>query len=199
MMAITFRHFRLRLVQFIKALITQWSEGVTMKTFTKIFATLGLVSFLMPASVMAEDFKIGVIDMRTILTKSPQAQAATEKLKKEFKAREEQLVQADKALKEKTEKLQRNSAVMSDGEKAKLEKELMISQRDLQRMQSEFREDATVRHQEETKKLIEKINAIVADIAKKEKYDLVLHSEAVPYSSKQVDITEKVIKAISTT
>lgn len=160
-------------------------------------SSLLLASYL-PTSVLADNLKIAVIDMRTIMSNAPQAKAAMEKLKKEFKAREEQIVAADKSLKEKAEKLQRNSAVMSESEKAKLEKEVVASQRDFQRLQAEFREDASVRQQEEMKKIVDKINIAVKDIAAKDKYDLILHSEVAPFVAKQLDITDKVMKAIST-
>ncbi|MFI4938669.1 MAG: OmpH family outer membrane protein [Candidatus Berkiellales bacterium] len=170
-----------------------------MKSLKKMIvaATLSMATVL-PFQVLADGLKIAVIDMRTIASTSPQAKAAMEKLKKEFKAREDQMVAADKALKEKADKLQRNGSVMSATEKSKLEKEVMAGRRDIERMQSEFREDAAVRQQEEMKKLVDKINHAVQDIAQKEKFDLVIHSEAAPYASKQLDITDKVVKAIAT-
>lgn len=167
------------------------------KKITKAIALVGSLFLVNTNAAFANELRIGVIDMRTIISSSPQAKAVTEKLKSEFKARDEQIIAAEKSLKEKSEKLQRNSAVMSEAEKAKLEKEVMTGQRDLQRLQSEFREDAAMRQQEEMKKLIEKINAVVKDVAKKEKYDLIIHSEAAPYAATQIDITDKVVKSIS--
>lgn len=158
---------------------------------------LGSMIVMLPLTAMADATKIGVIDMRTIVSTAPQAKEAMEKLKKEFKAREDKIVASEKALKEKAEKLQRNAAVMSDAEKLKLEKDVVTGQRDLQRLQTEFREDAATRQQEEMKKIIDKINLVVEDVAKKDKYDLVIHKDAVPFSSKTVDLTDRVMKAIS--
>ncbi len=167
-----------------------------MKAFKQTLASLCVLAAVsMP--VCAQELKIGVIDMRTIINTAPQAKDAMEKLKKEFKAREDKIVAADKALKEKADKLQRNSAVMSEAEKSKLEKEVVAGQRDLQRLQAEFREDAAVRQQEEMKKLMDKVNTVVEDVAKKEKYDLIIHKDVVPFANKTVDVTDKVVKAIS--
>lgn len=154
-------------------------------------------SLALPLNAMADNPKIGVIDMRTVIASAPQAKDAMEKLKKEFKAREDKIQTAEKSLKDKAEKLQRNAAVMSEADKTKLEKEVVSSQRDLQRMQNEFREDAATRQQEEMKKIIDKVNVAIEDVAKKDKYDLVIHKDAAPYSAKTVDITDKVVKAIS--
>jgi outer membrane protein len=156
-----------------------------------------VVSALPVQSFAADALKIGVIDMRTIVNSAPQAKDAMEKLKKEFKTREEKIITAEKALKEKAEKLQRNSAVMSEAEKSKLEKDVVAGQRELQHMQSEFREDAAMRQQEEMKKIMDRINVVVDDLAKKEKYDLIIHKDVVPYAAKTVDVTDKVVKAIS--
>ncbi len=159
----------------------------------------GIIGLMMlavvPLQAMA-DLKIGVVDMRAIIASSPQAKSTLEKMKSEFRPREEKIVALEKDLKEKSEKFQRNSAVMGEAEKGKLEKEIVASQRELQRQQNNFREDATVRQQEEMKKIVEKINAEINKIAKSDKYDLILHVDAVPYASQQCNITEKVIKAL---
>jgi outer membrane protein len=167
-----------------------------MKIFAKLALALTLgAAALFPLQASAE-IKIGTLDMRTIMANSPQAKAAMEKLKKEFKAREEHIVAVERGLKDKAEKLQRNAAVMSDTEKSKLERDIMTSQRELQRLQSEFREDAAGRQQEEMKKLVDSVNQVVEKVAKAEKFDLILHSEAAPFSSKQIDITQKVMQAM---
>lgn len=168
-----------------------------MRTLTKSIALLASLVAFQPTVALADSLRVGVIDMRTIISSSPQAKAVSDKLKTEFKAREDQMIAAEKSLKDKSEKLQRNGAVMSEAEKSKLEKEVVTAQRDIQRMQAEYREDATLRQQEEMKKLIEKINIVVQDVAKKEKFDLIIHAEAAPYATSQINITDKVIKAIS--
>lgn len=146
----------------------------------------------------ADNLRIAVIDMRTVIANSPQAKAAADKLKQEFKVREDQIIALDKSLKEKSEKMQRNGAVMSEAEKSKLEREIMAAQRDLQRMQGEFREDAALRQQEETKKLVDKINKIVQDMAQKENYDLIVHADASSYFSNKINITDKVVNIVKT-
>ncbi len=157
-----------------------------MKAFKHALVALSLVGLsALPVQSFADGLKIGVIDMRVIINTSPQAKEAMEKLKKEFKAREEKIVSAEKTLKEKADKLQRNAAVMSETDKSKLEKEVVSGQRELQHLQAEFREDAAIRQQEEMKKLMDK------------KYDMIIHKDVVPFSTKTVDVTDKVVKAIT--
>jgi outer membrane protein len=67
--------------------------------------------------------------------------------------------------------------------------------RDLQRMQREFREDLNLRKNEELAQVLERANKVIQEIAEKEKYDLILQ-EAV-YRSPRIDITDKVLKALA--
>jgi len=168
-----------------------------MKKLTTALCAAALVA--MGSTAVAADMKVGIIDMRTIVSTAPQAKSDMDRLKKEFKTREDQLIASEKSLKEKSEKLQRNSTVMSDAEKVKLEKEVVVAQRDFQRLQSEIRDDATLRQQEEMKKIITRVNTVVQEIAKKENYTLIIHSEAAPFASKDLNITDKVLKAMGTT
>jgi outer membrane protein len=67
--------------------------------------------------------------------------------------------------------------------------------RDLQRMQREFREDLNLRKNEELAQVLERANKVIQQIAEAEKLDLVLQ-EAV-YRSPRIDITDKVLKALA--
>ena len=59
----------------------------------------------------------------------------------------------------------------------------------------EFREDLNLRQNEENAAVIEKANKAIKQIAEAEKYDLVLQD--VVWVSPRLDITDKVIKALS--
>lgn len=165
-----------------------------MKKFKLLFLAM-LMSF--NAAAFAEGLKIGVVDYRTIMATSPKAKEVGEALKNEFKPREEEIMKAEKNLKEKGEKLQRNAAIMSDIEKTKLERELQAGQRDLQRLQYEYREDFSLRNREEMQKFMEKIQVVIEAIAKEQKYDLVIQSEAMSFVAKNIDITDLVLKKMA--
>ena len=74
------------------------------------------------------------------------------------------------------------------------EADLARINRDLQRLQREFREDLNLRKNEELAQVLERANKVVQQIAEQEKFDLILQ-EAV-YRSPRIDITEKVLKAL---
>ena len=67
--------------------------------------------------------------------------------------------------------------------------------RELQRKQREYNEDLNARRNEELQSIVEKTNAVIRAMAEKENFDLIVQ-EAV-YASSRIDVTEKVIKALS--
>ncbi len=84
---------------------------------------------------------------------------------------------------------------MSESQKRDREQELGRMNRDLQRMQREFREDLNMRKNEELAVVLQRANDVIKQIAESEKFDLILQ-EAV-YRSPRIDITDKVIKALA--
>ena len=67
--------------------------------------------------------------------------------------------------------------------------------REFQRKQREFREDLNLRQNEENAAIIEKANKAIKQLAENEKYDLSVQD--VVWVSPRLDITDKVIKALS--
>ncbi len=75
------------------------------------------------------------------------------------------------------------------------EREALTLKRELKRATAEFREDYNQRRNEELAVLQQVVRKAILDIAKQEKYDLVLH-EGTVYASESIDITEKVLKKL---
>ena len=90
--------------------------------------------------------------------------------------------------------LEKESVTMTESERRGKEADLARINRDLQRLQREFREDLNLRKNEELAQVLERANKVVQQIAEQEKFDLILQ-EAV-YRSPRIDITEKVLKAL---
>lgn len=149
--------------------------------------------FAVAATEPASALRVGVIDVREILATSPKAVEVGEKLKKEFQVREDKLRALAQEIQTSSEKFERNRAVMGEDEKKKMERDLMSNQRELARLQAEFRDDSQLRQREEMQKFLERLKEVVSKYAKDQKYDIVLHSEAAPYANEKVDITKKIL------
>jgi outer membrane protein len=154
---------------------------------------------LAPGLAMATDgtLKIGVVDWQQLLAKAPQAEQAGKRLEKEFQAPKDRLIAKQKEFQTKREKAQRDKDVMSAAEKAKKEKELVKLEQDLRHMDEELRADYSSRHQEEMNAFMTKVREVIDQLAKEEKYDLVLPQETTHFISERLDVTEKVLDKLS--
>ena len=84
---------------------------------------------------------------------------------------------------------------MSESDRRTKEQELGRLSLDFQRLQREYREDLNLRRNQELQALFERANRVIKQIAESEKYDLIVQ-EAV-YRSPRLDITDRVLKALS--
>jgi outer membrane protein len=151
--------------------------------------------FAAPVDVFANDvLKVGFVSIERILREAGPAKKALQKLEKEFQTRDAEVQKLAKQARDLQSVLEKESVTMSETDRRNKESELARINRDLQRMQKEFREDINARKNEELSLVIDRANKVVQQIAEAEKYDLILQ-EAV-YRSARIDITDKVLKAL---
>ncbi len=165
---------------------------------TRIYmGVLVCVSLLLPLTAQAEMeiFKIGYVVVEKVLKDAPQTAASNKKLEKEFKSRTDGLQKKVKDVQAKEKDFKKNSLTMSDSDKQKEQKKIQNMKIEVQRVERELREDIDIRRREEIGKLQQKINEAIEDLAEKEKYDLILY-QGVAFASKEIDITDKLIKIL---
>lgn len=146
--------------------------------------------------VEAAELKIGVVNTARVLQEAPQARSSSKNLEKEFAPRERKLLDSQKKIKEKEERLMRDSAVMSESERRKSERDLLAMKRELKRSQEEFREDLNIRRNEEFGKLQRIISRIIDELAKEKGFDLIL-GENVIYATDSIDITKQILERLN--
>jgi len=156
---------------------------------------LGAYLSVIGAVAVAAEMKIGFVNAARVLEEAPQADAARTRLEKEFSPRDKKLVDAQKTVRTLEEKLTRDGAIMSETERRKLERDILSQQRELKRAQEEFREDLNIRRNEAFDTLRLRVFEVINDIAKAEKYDLVI-SDGVVYANDRIDITGKVVEQL---
>lgn len=163
-----------------------------MKNRISLFLILMLV-----AGVSHAELKIGFVNVTKVLEKAPQAAKAKTRLETEFSPRDKALVSQQKEIKTLEEKLGRDSAVMGDEERRRIEKEILDKKRDAARAQQEFSEDFNMRRNEELGNLQKRIVEAVRALAKEESFDLLL-TEGVIYANDQIDVTSRVQQKLET-
>ena len=90
--------------------------------------------------------------------------------------------------------LDKDGVTMSDSDRKAKERDLGNQSRELQRQEREFREDLNLRRNEELGQIQEKARKAIQEIAKAEKFDLVV--EQAVFVDPKNDITDRVMKAL---
>ena len=160
-----------------------------------IGSILAGMTLLAPLGVAHAQTKIAVVNWQQLLEEAPQAKAAMAALTDEFQPRQKEIVQQQKDLKAKEDKLQRDGAVMAENERRNAEKDLRDGQRELARKQNEYVEDLNLRRNEELGKLQRSLLQEVQAFARSSNYDLVV-GDGVLYVNESLDITPQVLSAL---
>jgi len=160
----------------------------------KLLGIFFSIILLLPISALAE-IKIGYVVVEKVLKEAPQTTVSNKKLEKEFKSRTDGLQKKVKGIQKQEKDYKKNSVTMSESERQKAQKKIQNAKIDIQRIERELREDIDIRRREEIGKLQQQINKSIEDLAKKEKYDLILY-QGVAYASKGIDITNDLIKSL---
>lgn len=151
---------------------------------------------ILPGFADAAGLKIGYVNMSKVIKKSPQANNALKKLKAEFGPRDKKLVAKRNAIKVLEQNLVKNSQVMKPSERRLKEREIIQKKRELRRESREFNEDYGLRRNEELASLQRIVKKAILEIAKRERFDLIVHEGVTVYSSRRIDITEKVLRKL---
>ncbi len=164
---------------------------------SKLLQSVALATSMMLATsaVQAQDLKIGYVNSERVLREANLAKVAQSKLEAEFGKREKDLKDLETKLRGAAEKLEKDAPTLSENERGRRQRDLVESDRDLQRKRREWQEDLTQRKNEELSAVVEKANKVIKQIFDNEKYDLILQ-DAIHFSPR-VDITKKVIDALN--
>jgi outer membrane protein len=165
---------------------------------SRIVSGLALVAALAVAPLQAAELKIGYVNAVKVIEEAPQAEAALKKLEAEFGPRDKKLVEMQNRIKELEDDLDKNALTLKDADRRAKEYELTSLKRDLRRATQEFREDYNLRRNEELSSLQKLVQKTIADVARQEGYDLVLH-EGVTYAGPRADITDKILRKLGKT
>ena len=170
------------------------NREVIMKQVSRVL--LGLIFSLVGASAIADNAKMGVVDLQKIMQTSNQMKDIQQKLETEFKPRRDKLVAMEATLKSDMEKFKRDGAILSATQKKELEKKIIAAQQQFERDGQQYQQELSTAHNEAMENLYSKVRAAISTIAANDKYDVIIQKDAAPFSSSALDVTDKVIKAI---
>jgi len=137
--------------------------------------------------------KMGVLDMQQIMKESPQVAALNKQLQDQFKPRQEKIAAAQKNMQNEIEKFKKDSTVMSNADKTKLEEKINADQTSLAKMGQSFQQDLNKAQGEAMQKFMGNLQTAVNNVAKQGKYSMIVNRAAVPYYDPSLDVTKQVL------
>ncbi|MEC5386498.1 OmpH family outer membrane protein [Uliginosibacterium sp. H3] len=149
------------------------------------------------AQAAVEPSRIGFVNADRVMRESAPALRVQKKIEKEFEKRDQELQRVAKQLQTMQDNLEKNSVTMAEPDRRARDREFNDLNRDFQRRRREYLEDRNQRQNEEMAGVLDRANRAIRQVAEAEKFDLIIQ-EAV-YFNPRLDITDKVIKALTDT
>jgi outer membrane protein len=143
------------------------------------------------------EVKIGYVDMQKAVQSTKAGQKAKKELESEFDKRKKTLQKKEADLKKMGEDLEKKAMVLSDDIRAKKQKEFQESMMEFQQNVQKNQQEIQEQEKKLTEPILKKLSDVIADIAKKDNYTVILEKRenAVLWAQKDLDITEQVVKA----
>lgn len=154
-------------------------------------ASIFILIMLLAGSAMAQDIRIGYVDMKRLLDNAPQVIAGRAGLDIEFRPINDDLL-ADEARLLSMEQELANATGLTSEQVAARQREIRNLDRSIERRREDLAEELNFRRNQQIKELGEEIEMAVQTVARREGYDLVL-SSPVAYASEAINITDKVL------
>ncbi|MCX7822028.1 MAG: OmpH family outer membrane protein [Syntrophobacterales bacterium] len=171
----------------------------SIRWFVTLFA-VSVMIFVIGVSPSKAEQKIGFFDLEKVLSTSQWGKSVQEKLKKEEGQIRSQLQTKQEELSKMRDEVQTKQGSGKAADEAKKQKMKEFEQKRQEAEHFLFESNKKLQNLSEQlmKPLIDKIMEIVKDIAKKEKYDLVLEARrsGMIYGDDKYDLTQKIIQEL---
>jgi outer membrane protein len=149
------------------------------------------------ANAAFADLKVAVLNVQRAIGETEEAKAAIAKIESDFGADQTEVRKLNTDINQMQEKFVKDSEVMSDAEKRKLQKEIEDKQLDYQFKVNKLQKAVNERQQDIINQMAPKLEAVLKDIIAREKYDIVLHRQNVLHVDPSLDITAQVTEALN--
>jgi outer membrane protein len=151
---------------------------------------------LMASPVLADNVKIGYVDLQRALNESNAGKRARDEFKSQVDKAQASLKKQKDEVDALREQLAKKSMVMKDEERSNLEKELARKGRDFERAYKDSQSDLQAKDNELTAGILRGLQKVIKRYGDKEGYTLILEnsSNAVLYSAKDADLTDTIVK-----
>lgn len=161
-----------------------------------------IVSGFLMMNAIAEESNsqaIAVVNVQQILQQSARVSDLSKQLEEQFKTRQQDLNKQQTQLQNKMAQLKKESPTMSNSAKQALQKKIDSDRAGLVKKVLSYQQDLNKEQNKIMQDLLADLNGVVAELAKKSHYNLVLDSQALVYAPNVEDITKQVSEKFNKT
>jgi len=156
------------------------------------------IPLTVPAAALAEA-KLGYVNFQKALAELDEAKAAKARLEALKEQKQKDLDKAQDALKKDKETFDRQAATMT--EQARNEKAEALQKRfiDLQQNFEKGRAELAQKESDEFQPIVQKLRAIINNIAQKEQFTMVFDAGGIAYAPDSLDLTAQLVRTYNDT
>ena len=162
---------------------------------SRAFRFLIAAAFLLwGSSALAEDLKLGYVDMQRALNETEGGRKAKANLKKVFDQKQKELDEQQQQLKKDVEDLEKKRTLLPADKVREKEAELQSRMQKVQQTYMRHQQDLSTKEQEATAKIFERMQKIIAKIAATENFSMILDKSALVFAKPHLDLTNELIR-----
>lgn len=138
--------------------------------------------------------KVAIVNVQQVLQQSPRVAQLSKKLEGDFKDRQTKIGDEQKALQDELDKFKKESPTMSQKDRDSTQKKISDERAELVKKVVAYQQDLQKEQNKIMQGILNDLNGIVSNIAKKQAFALVFDSQAVIFAMDGNDITKDVAK-----
>ncbi len=158
--------------------------------------SLFLVLMLSASSVLAEELKLGYVDLQRALGETDDGRKAKANLKKIFDQKQKELDEQQEELKKAIDDLDKKRTLLPADKVHEKEAELQGRMQKVQQTYLRHQQDLQAKEQEATGKIFERMNKILGKIALAENFTMILDKTqgGIVFAKPSLDLTNDLIR-----
>lgn len=155
-------------------------------------------AILSSSAMAATEVKIGVVDIPKAIQETKEGKKIKKQLEDDYNKRKSDLEKRAKDITKMQEDFEKKSLVLSEEARAKKMMEIDKEKAQYMELREKNMQDLAKKDRDLSQPMIKKLNEVISDIAKKQGFTVILHKndQNLVWASKEVDITDEVIKAL---
>lgn len=161
----------------------------------KFAVVTGMILLGWFGSVWAADLKVAYVDVQRAINECNAGKEAKKTITKEMERVQHLVVDKQKELQTMKESLEKQTLMLTPEAKVAKEKEFQNKVRDYQRWADDNQKELQQKTQDMERQISAGLIKVIQKIGADEGYSFILEGSMLPYVSKAIDITDRVIKA----